>query len=126
MEGNGSDAVQSPLLMEGPKDPFAVPSPEVMREIGRRQDEQAKEIAEKRRRKQLQQQDVVEGKKKHEDDDIERRDGAARLIQKNYRGYRARRALMGFGLDPGTRWMELLKDGECIETLHRRTERLAD
>lgn len=32
---------------------------------------------------------------------------AAKLIQKNYRGYRARRQLEGMGLDASVRWSEV-------------------
>lgn len=32
---------------------------------------------------------------------------AAQLIQKNYRGYRARRQLQGMGLDTSSRWSEV-------------------
>lgn len=93
-------ALEGAVLMENTLD---VPTPEEMREIGRKQDERAKEIAERRRKQHAE-------KHPSGDNDDEERDNAAKLIQKNYRGYRARRALNGFGLDPGTRWMELLKD----------------
>lgn len=37
-------------------------------------------------------------------------DGANRLsVQKNYRGYRARRQLKGIGMDASTRWDEVCK-----------------
>jgi hypothetical protein len=35
---------------------------------------------------------------------------AAALIQRNYRGYRERRQLEGFGLSASTRWKEALKE----------------
>jgi hypothetical protein len=38
------------------------------------------------------------------------RQKAAGLIQRNYRGYRERRQLQGFGLDPSSRWMEAVKE----------------
>ncbi|KFY27606.1 hypothetical protein V493_03400, partial [Pseudogymnoascus sp. VKM F-4281 (FW-2241)] len=38
------------------------------------------------------------------------RDAAAELIQRNYRGYRERRQMRGFGLDPGSRWVEAFKE----------------
>ena len=47
----------------------------------------------------------VESQKK---EDIERqRSAAAQTVQKNYRGYRARRELRGLSLDPSSRWMEV-------------------
>ncbi len=33
---------------------------------------------------------------------------AARTLQRTYRGYRSRRELRGFSLDPSTRWTEVL------------------
>lgn len=38
---------------------------------------------------------------------------AAQMIQKNYRGYRERRQLKGFGLDPSTRWIEVGSSELC-------------
>lgn len=39
-----------------------------------------------------------------------RRHAAAQLIQRNYRGYRERRQMRGWGLDPGSRWVEAFKE----------------
>ncbi|KFY45187.1 hypothetical protein V494_01087, partial [Pseudogymnoascus sp. VKM F-4513 (FW-928)] len=38
------------------------------------------------------------------------RSAAAELIQRNYRGYRERRQMRGWGLDPGSRWVEAFKE----------------
>lgn len=38
------------------------------------------------------------------------RHAAAELIQRNYRGYRERRQMRGWGLDPGSRWVEAFKE----------------
>lgn len=35
---------------------------------------------------------------------------AASMIQRNYRGYRERRQIRGMGLDPGSRWIEALRE----------------
>lgn len=40
----------------------------------------------------------------------EGRHAAAKLIQRNYRGYRERRHMRGWGLDPGIRWVEAFKE----------------
>jgi hypothetical protein len=57
----------------------------------------------------------MEGQKDSEDTasptDAER-EAAAGTIQKNYRGHRTRRQLQGFGLDPQTRWIEVVKDAQ--------------
>jgi hypothetical protein len=76
---------------EETRDPLAIPSPEVLREIAAKQDAKALELQKKRT---------------NETGRDERHD-AAKVIQKNYRGYRERRALQGYGLDPSTRWMEV-------------------
>ena len=78
---------------EEAKDHLTLPSPEVLREIERKQNERADEIRERRRRESLQQGDE--------------RTNAAEIIQRNYRGYRSRRAMRGYGLDPGMRWVEV-------------------
>ncbi|GAD94152.1 IQ calmodulin-binding motif protein [Paecilomyces variotii No. 5] len=40
------------------------------------------------------------------------REKAARIIQRNYRGYKTRRELKGFGLDASTRWLEAVKEAQ--------------
>lgn len=80
------------------KDPFALPSNEALGEIERKQNERAKEIRERRMREL---KDVAGA------DGNEERNKAAEMIQRNYRGHRERRALKGFGLDSGSRWMEV-------------------
>ena len=72
------------------RDRYALPSPEVLREIAAKQDATAQKRKEQQRQKTF-----------------DEKDNAARLIQKNYRGYRTRRALKGYGLDPDTRWIEV-------------------
>ena len=74
-------------------DPFALPSPEKLRDIERKQNERAKANAERRAQERQQ--------------TPSRESGAAEVIQKNYRGYRARRMLQGHGIDPSTRWLEV-------------------
>ncbi|KAF2719896.1 hypothetical protein K431DRAFT_103262 [Polychaeton citri CBS 116435] len=108
------------------RDPLALPSPEVLKEIARRQELRAKEIRAKRAAA------LAHGRGQHAaatavaaggagaGDDAQARDAAAALIQKNYRGYRERRAMSGWGLDPSTRWMEALKEGE--NTVSRRLQ----
>ena len=88
---------------------YELPSKDRLREIAARQDEKEKEIKEARARD------------KPPDD---RESAAAQLIQvgrqsspssqtptetaqRNYRGYRERRELRGFGLSPSTRWAEV-------------------
>lgn len=78
-------------VAEEKKDPLALPPPEVLREIAAKQEAKAKEIRERRAQEK-------KGDERHD---------AAKVIQKNYRGYRDRRALSGYGLDPSMRWIEV-------------------
>jgi hypothetical protein len=71
------------------RDPLAVPSAEVLRDIASRQDA----IAEKRKQERNPEEDERQKK--------------AIIIQSNWRGYRARRALRGYGLDSSTRWIQV-------------------
>ena len=78
-------------MEEDRKDPLALPSPEVLRDIAVKQDAKARELAQK-------------WKQQYPPD--ERKD-AAQVIQRNYRGYKARRELQGYGLDPSLRWVDV-------------------
>ena len=71
-------------------DSLKLPSPEALREIAARQDARCKEI---------------QAARKVQNENQEQQ--AAELIQRNYRGYRARRQLKGIGLDSSTRWIEV-------------------
>ncbi|KAL9088720.1 MAG: hypothetical protein Q9165_006029 [Trypethelium subeluteriae] len=73
-------------------DSIQTPTAEELREIATKQDARQREIKLARRAK--------------EDGEEEQ---AAELIQRNYRGYRARRQLKGMGLDSSTRWIERAK-----------------
>lgn len=81
-------------------DPLALPSPEVLREIEAKQNAKAAEL--RRLRTQPSQHDEQET--------------AAKLIQKNYRGYRTRRTMQGYGIDSSARWTELLKETKYYNT----------
>jgi hypothetical protein len=85
-------------------DPLALPAPEVLAEIARKQDARAAEIR------------AARAARRHSKDggsmsEEQTRNNAALLIQKNYRGYKTRRAMQGRGLDPSVRWIEALKEG---------------
>jgi hypothetical protein len=97
------------LIMDAPQenkshDPLALPAPEVLAEIARKQDARAAEIR------------ATRAARRHSKDggsvsEEQTRNNAALLIQKNYRGYKTRRAMQGRGLDPSVRWIEALKEG---------------
>jgi hypothetical protein len=97
------------LMMDAPQDnkshdPLALPAPEVLAEIARKQDARAAEI---RAARAARRHSKVGGSVSEE----QTRNNAALLIQKNYRGHRTRRAIQGRGLDPSVRWIEALKEG---------------
>jgi hypothetical protein len=74
------------------QDPYALPSPEILQEIERRQTENERSSRQKRAESLTASEEQI---------------NAAKIIQRNYRGHRTRRALNGHGLDPGTRWLEV-------------------
>lgn len=84
-------------------DPDPFPPPEKLREIAAKQDERAREIKE-RRATELQQTLSPQCST------AEREDAAAHVIQRHYRGYRDRRALKGYRLDPSLRWVDAVKE----------------
>ncbi|KPM45959.1 hypothetical protein AK830_g659 [Neonectria ditissima] len=45
---------------------------------------------------------------------------AAELIQKTFRGYRARREMQGFSLDAGTRWITAMREAQFRNTVRPR------
>jgi hypothetical protein len=96
-------------------DPLALPSPEVLAEIARKQDARAAEIQAAR----LARRQSKKGESASVTEEQNRSDAAV-IIQRNYRGHRTRRAMEGRSLDPSVRWIEALKDGE----LHSRVEDL--
>ncbi|WPH02523.1 IQ domain-containing protein IQM4-like protein [Acrodontium crateriforme] len=75
-------------------DPLALPSAEQLREIAAKQDAQAQEIKAKRAAAASSSQGSEDAAQAH----------AAGVIQRNYRGYRQRRAMQGWSLDPSSRW----------------------
>ena len=85
--------------MEDPTpDPLSIPSPERLREISAKQDARAKELRARRAAQERQRNTSLS---------TEQRVNAAELIQRHYRGYRERRQIKGYALDPSTRWVEV-------------------
>lgn len=98
---------------EAIKDPLALPSPEILAEIARKQEARAMEIQAAR----LARRQSKKGESASVTEEQNRSDAAV-MIQRNYRGHRTRRAMEGRGLDPSVRWIEALKDGAlrtCVE-----------
>ena len=86
-------------------DPLALPAPEVLAEIARKQEARAAEIRAARG-----------ARRQSKNGEEQERDKAAVMIQRNYRGHRTRRAMQGRGLDPSVRWIEALKEGASYGT----------
>lgn len=91
------------------RDPFALPSPDVLREIQAKQDARAQEIRAARAKRAERKSKSVDVSRS---ESTAERTAAAELIQKNYRGHRTRRAMQGRGLDPSVRWIEVLKEAK--------------
>ena len=45
---------------------------------------------------------------------------AARVIQKTFRGYRARREMQGYSLDAGTRWVTAIREAQFRQSTKPR------
>ncbi|KAK7431179.1 hypothetical protein QQZ08_002219 [Neonectria magnoliae] len=55
-----------------------------------------------------------------ESHDERERAEAAQVIQKTFRGYRARREMQGFSLDPNTRWITAMREAQFRNTIRPR------
>ncbi|PNY26768.1 Uncharacterized protein TCAP_03296 [Tolypocladium capitatum] len=73
-----------------------------------------KEGAARRRAKQQKREPLSSASSRDE------RADAARVIQKTFRGYRARRAMQGFGLDATTRWVTAIREAQFRQSTKPR------
>lgn len=106
---------------EAVNDPLALPSPEVLAEIARKQEARAVDIQAAR----LARRQSKKGASASVSEEQTRSDAAV-MIQRNYRGHRTRRAMEGRGLDPSVRWMEALKEGESCADIEELSNDSAD
>lgn len=90
---------------------LALPSPEALRVIAEKQDARAREIAVRRKEERQRLQDA-----RGADAEAAQKSDAARLIQKNYRGYRDRRQLRGYDIESSARWQDLMKEAKYHNT----------
>lgn len=79
-----------------------------------------REDANRKKAKQLQ-ASIVNGQHPDEQD----QDAAARVIQKTFRGYRARREIDGNSINSGTRWVAAVRDAQFRETNRPRPRPLS-
>ena len=88
------------------------PSQEHFERIAQVQEQKEEELRQRDRQRRIQAIQEQKEKDALEDDRSAVRTRAARLIQKTFRGHRARRELDGFGLDANTRWISALREAE--------------
>ena len=101
-------------------DSLVPPSQEKFERIAQIQKEKEKETQE---REQQRREEIIQkqglNQSKH---DEESRTRAAELIQKTFRGHRARREMDGFGLDANTRWVTALREAEFRQNTRPRSK----
>ncbi|KAL7924108.1 IQ calmodulin-binding motif protein [Trichoderma austrokoningii] len=103
-------------------DSLVPPSRDQFERIARAQEGKEEEI--RQRTKHLRQKSLQESKRSLQSDRSDEMRDAARIIQKTFRGYRARRELSGFTLDPSTRWITAIREAQFRETTRPRSRSL--
>jgi hypothetical protein len=105
-------------------DSLVPPTPQEFDRISHVQEEREEEH--RRRSKELKRQSVEHRRKPsdHSSAGSQHHDAArakaARVIQRTYRGYRARREMQGFGLDASTRWVSAIREAQYRELIRPR------
>lgn len=99
-------------------DSLVPPSKDQFERIARVQEGKEEEI--RQRTKHLRQKSLQESKQSLRSNKSDEMRDAARIIQKTFRGYRARREMSGFTLDPSTRWITAIREAQFRETTRPR------
>ncbi|UKZ65477.1 uncharacterized protein TrAtP1_006676 [Trichoderma atroviride] len=99
-------------------DSLVPPSKDQFERIARVQEGKEEEI--RQRTKHLRQKSLQESKQSLRSSRSDEMRDAARIIQKTFRGYRARREMSGFTLDPSTRWITAIREAQFRETTRPR------
>ncbi|KAK5992491.1 IQ domain-containing IQM3-like protein [Cladobotryum mycophilum] len=99
-------------------DSLIPPSRDQFEHIAHVQDEKEEEI--KRRFRELKRRSNHERQHSQHSDGQQERAHAARVIQKTFRGYRARREISGFTLDPTSRWVTAIREAQFREAMRPR------
>jgi hypothetical protein len=99
-------------------DSLVPPSKDQFERIARVQEGKEEEI--RQRTKHLRQKSLQESKQSLRSNGSDEIRDAARIIQKTFRGYRARREMSGFTLDPSTRWITAIREAQFRETIRPR------
>ena len=99
----------NPPQPEMPRDPLAIPSPEILRDIAAKQDARAQAIRARRAQELQMKRSVSSSNSNGNGGSVKSREqaAAAEVIQRNYSGYRERRAMEGWGVSGGDRWLEV-------------------
>ncbi|KAL6829330.1 IQ calmodulin-binding motif protein [Trichoderma sp. SZMC 28015] len=99
-------------------DSLVPPSRDQFERIAHVQEE--KEEAIRQRFKHQKKKSQQESRRSLQSNRSDERSDAARVIQKTFRGYRARREMSGFTLDPSTRWITAIREAQFRETTRPR------
>ncbi|KAK4565560.1 hypothetical protein LTR86_004177 [Recurvomyces mirabilis] len=99
------------------KSSYVLPPPEKLKEIWTKQ-EKCAETIKARRAEEL-------ARKTTKEQQANAEQHAAEVIQRNFRGYRDRRALRGYELSPSLRWIDAIKEAKYhnLTSPHSRAER---
>ncbi|UKZ90909.1 uncharacterized protein TrAFT101_005910 [Trichoderma asperellum] len=99
-------------------DSLVPPSQDQFERIARVQEGKEEEI--RQRVKHQRHKSLQESKQSLRSSRSDEMSDAARIIQKTFRGYRARREMSGFTLDPSTRWITAIREAQFRETTRPR------
>ncbi|UKZ75311.1 hypothetical protein TrVFT333_002989 [Trichoderma virens FT-333] len=99
-------------------DSLVPPSRDQFERIAHVQEEREEEI--RQRFKHQKRRSQHESRRSLQSNRSDERSDAARVIQKTFRGYRARREMSGFTLDPSTRWITAIREAQFRETTRPR------
>ncbi|KAL7949694.1 IQ calmodulin-binding motif protein [Trichoderma barbatum] len=99
-------------------DSLIPPSRDQFERIAHVQEEKEEMI--RQRVKQQKRRSQQESRRSLQSNRSDERSDAARVIQKTFRGYRARREMSGYTLDPSTRWITAIREAQFRETMRPR------
>ncbi|KAH6609420.1 hypothetical protein Trco_002766 [Trichoderma cornu-damae] len=108
----------SPAKSQRYMDSLIPPSRDQFERIAHVQEEKEEEI--RQRVKQQKHRSHHESRQSLQSSKSDERSDAARVIQKTFRGYRARREMSGLSLDPSTRWITAIREAQFRETTRPR------
>lgn len=105
-----SSTLSTPPKSQAYMDSLKPPTPDGYERIASVQMEREEE--KKRRVRELRRQSSRAQRERDSNEDLGEMTDAARKIQKTFRGYRARREMQGYSLDPSTRWVTAIREAQ--------------